>query len=151
MTIPGGYIAGDVLSAANMNLLPGGTMSVASTGSSQTGISSVTSLTSLSVTFTAVTSRRYLITGLVNYRQRTTGGAVTIEIAHGGGPTVLASWAETHATDDYGTAYFSMYHVPGAGSITYRLRAKTSAGTVDINPQGLSTVPSMIIVQDVGV
>ena len=150
MTIPGGYIAGDVLSAANMNLLPGGTVSVASTGSSQTGISAVTDLTLLSVTFTAVASRRYLITGLVNYRQRTSSGLVTVEIAYAG-TTVLASWVETHATDDYGTAYFSMYHVPGAGSITYRLRAQTSAGTVDINPQGLSTVPSMIIVQDVGV
>lgn len=150
MTIPGGYIAGDVLSAANMNLLPGGTTSVASTGSSQTGISAATDLTTLSVTFTAVTSRRYLITGLVNYRQRTSSGLVTVEIAYAG-TTVLASWVETHATDDYGTAYFSMYHVPGAGSITYKLRAKTSAGTVDINPQGLSTVPSMIIVQDVGV
>lgn len=151
MTIPGGYIAGDVLSAANMNLLPGGTVSVASTGSSQTGISAVTDLTSLSVTFTAVASRRYLITGLVNYRQRTSSGLVTIEIAYGGGPTVLASSMETRAADDYGTASFSMYHVPGAGSITYRLRAQTSAGTVDINPLGVSTIPSMIIVEDVGV
>jgi hypothetical protein len=150
MTIPGGYIAGDVLSAANMNLLPGGTVSVASTGSSQTGISAVTDLTSLSVTFTAVASRRYLITGLVNYRQRTSSGLVTVEIAYAG-TTVLASCILSRAADDYGTAFFAMYHVPGAGSITYKLRAKTSAGTVDINPLGVSTIPSMIIVEDVGV
>lgn len=136
--------------ASDVNRAPAGVMTTASTGSSQTGISAVTDLTSLSGAITGVAGRRYLITGLVNFRQRTSTGAVTIEIVHSGS-TVLASWFETYVTDAYGTAHFSMYHVPGAGSITYKLRAKTSAGTVDINPQGLSTIPSMIIVEDVGV
>ena len=136
--------------ASDVNRAPAGVMTTASTGSSQTGISAVTDLTSLSGAITGVAGRRYLITGLVNFRQRTATGAVTIEIVHSGS-TVLASWVETYVTDAYGTAHFSMYHVPGAGSITYKLRAKTSAGTVDINPQGLTTIPSMIIVEDVGV
>lgn len=149
MTQPGGYLAGDVLTAANLNLLPGGHYGQAYTGSSQTGIgSSATDLTSLSATVNTVATRRYRILGMVNFRQRTAGSLVTIEIVRGS--TVLSSAAASYNTDEYGTLTLFFSEVPGAGSNTYKLRAKTSSGTVDINPQGLSTVPSGIIVEDIG-
>ena len=57
MTIPGGFTAGDVLTAADLNLLPGAVMGYASVTADQGSITTVADLNSLSVTFTAVVNR----------------------------------------------------------------------------------------------
>jgi hypothetical protein len=149
MTIPGGYVAGDVLTAANMNLLPGGRMAGASTTSSQTGIgTSFTDLTTLTCTFTAVASRRYKISYTVGCRQITSDGLITIAILRGA--SVLTTAEHNFVTSQFRTCVSFFTEVPGAGSVTYKLQAKTSANTLNVNG-GAGTEVSAILVEDIGV
>ena len=53
----------------------------------------------------------------------------------------------TLAANDYFLATGWVEHSPGAGSITYKLRARTNAGTVDILNSQLT---GRILVEDIG-
>ena len=138
--------AGSVLTAANLNKAPGGWIGDVNTTSVQTGISTVTDLTSLTVTVTVGTSRRVKITGFVPGRQQTSGGLVKINIQEGA--TVLTSAYLTA-----GVAVFSIFTAqvvltPSSGSHTYKLTAETSAGTFDTSPSAAN--PVSIVVEDLG-
>lgn len=146
-----GYVATesalDVLTTTNFNKMPNGLIGYATTTSTQTGISSVTDLTSLSVTVTANTSRLFKITAYVVVFQQTSTGTVTLSIKESattlgaGQKAVVASNAAImHVT--------TLVTAPSAGSHTYKLTLATSAGTVDTSSSAAQ--PAWIMVEDVG-
>jgi hypothetical protein len=148
MTIPGGFVAGNVLTAADMNLLPAGTIGYASTTTNQTGISAVTDLTGLTLTFTAVAGRRYKITGQIRAVQNTTSSNNTLSITDGAGTAANQSVQSIPAGSGL-MHYVTAVVVPGAGSKTYKLRLQTGAGTTDTSVG--ASAPGFILIEDIGI
>jgi len=142
------FTADDVLTAANMNLLPRGVMAYAQVTANQTGISTVVDLTSLTVTFTAVAGRRYRITGYGRVKQNTSSGFVTMTITNAANTQQSASQILMVATE-VGQPMPTFIVVPGAGSVTYKLRLTTNTATCDL--EAAATAPAFILVEDIGV
>jgi len=144
------FTAGDVLTAANMNLLPRGVMGYAQVTADQTGISTVTDLTSLTTTFTAVAGRRYRITGHALVRKLTNTGDVAVTVANSANAQQATCQVSLAGADnETHTMVVHFIVVPGAGSITYKLRLATSLGTC--NMLAGSAFPAFILAEDLGV
>jgi hypothetical protein len=123
---------GDVLTAAHLAGMPWGVMGydVGST-SDQTGISSVTDITGLSVTFTAVSTRLYIAVLTVCVSQQTSGGAVDLYLRDGASATVHRTTA-TLATNDAATIQICWPETGLSGSTTRKGSVSTSAGTMTV-------------------
>lgn len=149
MTLPGGYVALDVLTAANMNLLPGGQKAggrARLSGSNQTGITTNATVTGSTVTFTAVTGRLYRLSMRLHLQQVTSAGNATVFFARGGTPQFYA-WQGPLTTTLIETVSSVEFEAPGAGSVSYTLIASTSAGTLTI---ANSQSPGFLMVEDAG-
>lgn len=128
--------------------MPWGRMaSIADIAANQTGITTVVDVTGGSLTFTAVTGRYYKFSAISVLIQNTAPGIpellitdnsnnikqdVGLNLATGAVQTVTATWLTTIA----------------AGSVTYKLRARTNAGTLTIQAQALQ--PTQFFVEDIG-
>jgi len=129
-----------------------GVVATATKTSGQGGITSVTDVTSLSVTFTAVTGRRYRLSFQGQVYSSVSGDTVQVQITD-----------STNAVQNFGIAFVSSgysyslsirvdaYVTPSAGSVTYKVRAlrNTGSGTVGIDCG--STYPAFLVAEDVGV
>lgn len=127
-----------------------GVVATATKTSGQGSITSVTDVTSLSVTFTAVTGRRYRLSFQGQVYSNVSGDTVQVQITD-----------STNAVQNFGIALassgYSMsirvdaYVTPSAGSVTYKVRAlrNTGSGTVGIDCG--STYPAFLVAEDVGV
>lgn len=127
-----------------------GVVATATKTSGQGSITSVTDVTSLSVTFTAVTGRRYRLSFQGQVYSSVSGDTVQVQITD-----------STNAVQNFGIALassgYSMsiridaYVTPSAGSVTYKVRAlrNTGSGTVGIDCG--STYPAFLVAEDVGV
>lgn len=126
---------------------PGTFIGQATVTANQTGIGGgPTDLTSLTVTFTAVASRRYKITGYGRVVQRTSGATAEVFIRNAAN-TKLQTWSTTLGVDESGMASIEITDVPGAGSATYKLSAGVGAGTMDLTAS--ATQPAFILVEDI--
>jgi len=147
-----GYVAtessGDVLTTTNFDKLPNGLIGYATVTSAQTGISTITDLTSVAVTVTVNTSRILVVHGVVPIQQITSPGTAALTIREGS--TTLNSFplVMSSASDTGSISGFVILTGVGAGSHTYKLSLSTSAGTVNTNPA--STAPVQIGVFDMG-
>lgn len=162
MTVPGGYIAGDVLTAANMNLLPGGKMGYAEVTADQTGIStSNVDLTSLTVTWTAVAARRYRTTVWANIEIDTSPTVVTlpnIKITDGSNNQKQVGygvWAAASVGNVVkSTVCVSVVETGLSGSTTRKARGLSTdmaGGNGDtFNIKASATSPAWILVEDIG-
>lgn len=141
-------VAGTAITASNHAKFPGGWIGYVEVTGNQTGISSITDLTSLTLTVTAGTSRRLMATGYCRATQNTTSGATSALAIRNGSSTTLAQSA---ITNDAG---YTMQHTamrvetPSSGSNTYKLSLSTTGGTVDLI--ATSTGPAFILVEDIG-
>lgn len=156
MTVPGGYVAGDTLSAANMNLLPGGMEAggYAQVTSAQTGITTIVDVTSLTVTWTAVSARRYRTSFFVDVLPATvadTNWGIEVSITDGSN-TVKASATSAVTTTQVRTLVGSVVETSLSGSTTRKLRTQSvnnsSSDAYSIN--AAATQPCYILVEDVG-
>ena len=153
MTVPGGYIAGDVLSAANLNLLPGGKMGYAERTTDQTGITSVTDITSLTVTWTAVAARRYRTSVYLNLESSVAADIMEATITDGSssqkalGVVVMSALT---AENDYMTIVVSTTETGLSGSTTRKVRARRRSGTGSVALRAGATYPAHILVEDIG-
>ena len=145
MTIPGSYVAGDVLTAANMNLLPAGKVAIASVTSTSSANAGTTALLAAS-SFTAVTGRRYRIT--ISFYDAVIVGSGTSEVQIRRGSTQIASAYVAATAGTYPGRSFSTTDVPGAGTVTYNFYTFTNATTIQI--EASSTAPYSILVEDIG-
>lgn len=159
MTAPGGFVAGDILGAADMNGLPAGVLAYAAATSNQTSIgTSFTDLTSVTVTFTAVAGRRYLVTAnarfygsaanvhaLANIYNSTSAAQLQV----GGGYTGAAAGGGNN--DEASTVHLEWSGAISAGSTTLKVQAKRGAtGSGTLTSYASSTFPAFILVQDIG-
>jgi hypothetical protein len=135
MTSPGGFVAGDILGAADMNALPGGVIGYATATTAQTAIGqAATDVTSLTLTWTAVSSRLYRVsfqlsfdinrggTGYIAPRFSITDGSNTAQRLFDAG------YYEASINDQS----WSGWHVETglSGSVTRKLRfARVGSGT----------------------
>jgi hypothetical protein len=153
MTVPGGFSAGDILTAADMNDLPGGLVAYASRTSNQLiSVAGPTDLTDLTVTFMAQANRYYKITGHVPITSVDVDERWLVELR--AGSTTIGRIGQIDGTDssnnDVAVFDASIIHTPSAGNITYKLRAERTAGTGDANFFASSDNPAYILVEDIG-
>jgi len=102
--------------------------------------------TSLAVTFTNPGGRLYKITGQISAQQNTSGGNLEFYVYRGGNSLARISF-DSAAAATIDQLFGFVVETPPSGSITYDLRLRTTAGTVDaLN----DIMPARIIVEDVG-
>lgn len=125
---------------------------VAENTGNQTGITSITTLTGMTVTFTAESGRMYQITcHLPELRQQSSTGLVRVWIREGATTLALLS-EETVTSGDRTSSNASIVISPTAGAHTYYLAAETSAGTLEVNGSVLTAGngPKQLFVKDIG-
>jgi hypothetical protein len=142
------FTAGAVLTAAQMNRLPWGIMETASVTSSQTGISALTDITSLTVTFTADSTRYYRTTIWSLVRQNTAAGTPVIQITDGSNAQKTEGDFYIGAAGNFGTLCVQCIETGLTGSTTRKGRAVTASNTMDVIAS--STFPAFILVEDLG-
>jgi hypothetical protein len=142
------FTAGNVLTAAQMNRLPWGIMATASKTSNQTGISTVTDITSLTVTFTAVSTRYYRTTIWSLVRQNTAAGTSVIQITDGSNVQKTEGDFYIGTAGGFGTLCVQCVETGLTGSTTRKGRALTASNTMDVIAS--STFPAFILVEDIG-
>jgi hypothetical protein len=130
--------------------LPWGRMtngSVVANGADQTGITVEADLTGLTVTMTAVASRRYRVSWVVTTIQVTSAGQQTLKVSADGTLTVVSQ--ESVAAAGVHT-HSGSFEVTGlaAGARIIKLRGLTSAGTLTIATT--SQANARLIVEDMG-
>ena len=109
--------------------------------------STFTTLNNIAVTFTAVAGRKYAISAVFDYRQRTNTGSVYLKIldAVDGDLQLGLTWAGL-ADGYYVTPLMLANWTPSAGSHTVRLAGTTNGTSVDFNAYGGTN----LLVEDVG-
>lgn len=140
------WVDGDVATAARLNALPRGIMGYAVRTTDQSGVSATADITSLSVTFTAISSRYYKTTLGVRY-QPTTSSNIDIFITDGSN-NIKQDWADTRGTSEYGAMSVTVVETGLSGSTTRKGRASSSAGTITLF--GNAVYPTFILVEDIG-
>lgn len=118
----------------------------------QTAIgTSLTDLTGMTFTATAVGNRNWKITFGGPVLQNTGAGVPEIDLvtgASGAGTTIQTAFAGSMAAAAFTNLAQFTTVAPGAGSTSYHLRAKTSASTMDVNAS--ATQPTQLVVEDIG-
>lgn len=139
---------GDVQTAANLAGMPWGVMAYATTNTLTSGIAATTwtDLTSLSVTFTAVSTRLYRTTLLVPFQKLTNAG----DVFHGiwDAAAQKGGAASTAAVNAYVTPAVVLLETGLSGSITRKGRVflSTAGGTT----ANAAPYQASIMVEDVG-
>ena len=150
MTIPGGYSAGDVLTAANMNLLPAGNLDYAAITANQGSITTITDITSLTVTWTAVSARRYRVSWQLATYSSASGDTVRIACTDSSN-TAVSETVTSPVSSVYEHSYSGSITETGlSGSTTRKLRAVRLDGTGNITIGASSGRPAWILVEDIG-
>src|SRR5690554_6485754 len=145
------FVAGEIVTANKMNEIPKGVLGYAQVTSGQSGITSMTDLTGLSVTVNIPAGRIIRITGhaligVSNTRSVAAGwireGSSTL--GRFGAVDNQALAAQAFALG-YGAAILSS---PSAGQHTYKLSLEVTSGTGSASITASSTSPAYILVED---
>jgi len=146
---PGTTSSGDVFHSSDVTKLPGGWIGYVEKTVNQTGISSITDITSLSVTVTVGTNRSILVTGHFGAFDVTSNCFVKGYIREGG--TTLGVFVDDNLlAGQRGSGEGSVFLQTTAGSHTYKLSLSCSAGTVDLDCTANDPGSSFLLVQDLG-
>ena len=150
MTINTPFIAGSILTAAQMSNLPFGVAGYVSlTSLSQTGITTATDITGATITFTAVANRPYAI--FSHGYHNTTANDVTVGVLLKEGATTLdqAYSSATNATLGTTVTGFAIRTFTD-GSHTVKLQCVLAAGTGTITAEATATLTYDFVVIDLG-
>ena len=149
MTYPGSFISGDVLTASDMNGLPGGVNlgGVRFTESDQTGITTATDVTGSSKTITTLAGRAYKFTVRIAIDQVTTDGTTAVFLNRGGSDVHYLLQAPLVAASGVYILTGVAVDIPGAGSFAYKVRVSTTAGTVTLSH---TTSRGYMTIEDIG-
>lgn len=145
-----GAFVGNDLTAAMLGLAFGqGTLGYAQAVATQSGISTVADLTSLSAAVTVGAGRRIRISCQTRVQSATAAGNIVLSIQEGA--TILADAVIVPIPSATGqwTMMCTVILTPSTGAHTYKLTLQTSAGTV--NSFASATEPAFILVEDIGV
>lgn len=145
-TVPGTFDPGEVIASADHNKTPGGWTGYVQVTASQTGISTITDLTGLSVTMTLQSSRYIRITGFARLSRTVNDGYTTFSIREGS--TTLQFVAPLVITD--APHHVSVILTPTSGSHTYKLSLERTTGTGTTGISAASNNPAYLLVEDLG-
>jgi len=141
------------LTAADMNAYARGglVMAYASKTANQTGITTVNDVTDLSITFTALAGRLYKVSAYILVRSTVANDVGTITITDGSNNNNQVSNIVCLNTSYAEPITPFVLLAPGAGSVTYKVRAQRSAGTGNILIDADALYPAIIVAEDIGV
>jgi hypothetical protein len=140
-------VNGTALTETNLERFPGGWIGYVEITTSQTGITANVDVTGLTLTVTVGTSRRLMLQASTRVFQATSAATPVVDITTSGN-TVLASWQASMGISGVQTAQPMCVLTPSSGSNTWKLRASTGAGTLEIH--AAATFPAFFMIEDVG-
>jgi hypothetical protein len=143
------FVAGNVLTAAQMNNLPFGSAGYATNTSLSQTVTTLTDITSLSVTFTAVANRIYKVEGWV-YLATTEGTNVAGTYIRNGATTLQVSAYNLQIANVAYSTYVCYVGTFTAGSTTLKLSAQRQAGSGTVTASAAATNPAQFLVTDIG-
>jgi hypothetical protein len=127
MTVNSTFTAGAILTAAQMNNMPFGLVDSATNSSLSQNVTSLTDITSLSVTFTAVAGRLYKVEGWVALAT-TEGTNVANTLIRNVSTTLQVSSYNLQIANVAYSTYVCYVGTFSAGSTTLKLSAQRAAG-----------------------
>lgn len=129
-----------------------GTKGYAQVTSNQTGITTMTDLTGLSVTWTAVAGRRYRVSFKVLVFSTVANDDANVWVRNGSS-TSLNAYGVRAVSTTHGIAVTGSHVLAGlsAGSQTVKLSLERAAGSGSLGLAAASTHPSFILVEDIGI
>lgn len=129
-----------------------GTKGYAQVTSNQTGITTMTDLTGLSVTWTAVAGRRYRASFKVLIFSTVANDDANVWLRNGSS-TSLNAYGVRAVSTTHGIAVTGSHVLTGlsAGSQTVKLSLERAAGSGSVALAAASTHPSFILVEDIGI
>jgi hypothetical protein len=146
---PGTAVTNDVLTAANVNNLPGGEIGHAELVADSSTFSSVlTDISGLSQTVTVNTNRKIRITFDASVNTSATdacfffireGSTQLRAITHVWGPNSTSSYI-----------HFSVVISPSSGSHTYKISGQANTGTTNVKILASATNPAQMTIDDIG-
>ena len=144
------FTSGAILTAAQMNNLPFGLMGfVENTSLSQTGITTVTDITGMTITFTGIASRRYRVDGNLLLQSTVNADTVNLIIRNGSNTTLQqAIYALPISTSSYMCAVSLVFAT--TGSTTIKLSVQRQDGTGTMKAAGGGTFPAQLTITDIG-
>lgn len=150
MSIPGGFVAGTPLTAAELNAI-GATVGYDVTTSDFTGFTAVADVTGLSQSFTASNTRRYKISWGCPFPTSTVAGdRVRTTVTDGsnnilGLAQVVVNTASTTTSSVFGATIRNDLD----GAVTVKLRAQISgSGTGTLS--AAAATPNWLLIEDIG-
>ena len=135
---------------ADIALLPKGKMGYAQVTANQGSITAIVDLTSLTLTFTALASRYYKITGFGLLQTTVADDVFAIHITDGAGTQLQQASQHLRVANATQASIPIAIVQPGAGSKTYKLRASRLTGTGTGTLTASSTFPAFIVIEDIG-
>ena len=130
--------------------LPWGVYGYAQVTANQGSITTITDLTSLSVTFTAVANRRVRVVGYIEVTSTVLDGAFELFITDGSNTAIKRATGPILSTTAAVTVPIEIVVTPGAGSVTYKLRLQRTSGSGTYTMSAGATNPAFICVEDIG-
>lgn len=162
MTAPGGFVAGDILGAGDMNALPGGVNSgglvLVTSNITGMGGSSPTDITGMSVTWTADASRMYrtsfyMKVSTLTYAWTDVDRSPKVLITDGSNTQITFAGVQglySESTDIFDVSC-SVVESGLSGSTTRKLRGQYPSGGSDtFAVYAGATYPSYLLVEDIG-
>lgn len=125
-----------------------GLLAYATKTTQQAGITSITDVTGLSVTWTAVANRAYKLTAHIRATQQGGLGSVVTRITQSDNTSIAASLFIQSDGDQYTHSVVAIVEGLTPGSVTYKVRMSTNGPSV--NAEGSTTAPAWFMVEDVG-
>ena len=151
MTVRTAYVAtesaGDVLTATNFNRLPGGWIGYVQVTASQTGITTETDLTGLSVAVTVNTNRRLRIVGFVGRLAQSAADTAFLLRIKEGATQLALTYGNASSTNGVTNGNVSCVLTPTSGSHTYKMSLESTTST---NIEPTATNPAYLLVEDIG-
>jgi hypothetical protein len=124
-----------------------GQMGYAEVTASQAGITTIVDLTSLTVTFTAISSRRYRTRVVGSFLSSSSGDAARLQIWSASAEIE----GSQHVLNIFGTEQFAEVLETGlSGSITRKARYERTVGTGSLTLSASATNRGFIVVEDIG-
>ncbi len=152
VALPGTSTDTTVWTEADVDSLPGGAIGLVQVTSSQTGITSITDLSGLSVTVTANASRMIRVTGHFAVQKNTNAGLVKALIRESSttlslfGDNIMGNGSDVNSR---ATAEGSVILTPSAGSHTYKLSLSSATTDVDMSAAAGDPGPAFLLVEDI--
>jgi len=153
MTMNTTFTSGQILTAAQQNALPFGAVStgVNITSLSQTGITTVVDITGASITFTAVSGRRYKASFTISASADVASTGCNISITDAT-PTIQQQFVYNLNVLGEQQALIGVFYFTAAssGSLTRKLRVQRQYGGGNITLTATSTLALQFQIEDIG-